>query len=151
MTIGVERSGLVAMRAIRAEAQGICSRSPFELLRPVPYGKSNPQRRGESSVFRRQWAVNCKGTVPSDRTRFRSALNVSQIAAKRGRFSFERLHSLMSARTAIRHDGMRVFKIVVDGARLYRWADAAPLAGSMFLFIIRCPEIWSRDRAARGR
>ncbi len=31
MTIGVERSGLVAMRARRTEAQGICSRSPVAL------------------------------------------------------------------------------------------------------------------------
>jgi len=31
VTIGVERSGLVALRAIRAEAQGICSRNPASL------------------------------------------------------------------------------------------------------------------------
>jgi len=29
----------VAVRAIRARAQGTCSRSPFELLPPVPFGK----------------------------------------------------------------------------------------------------------------
>jgi hypothetical protein len=32
MTIEVERSGLVAMSSCRAEAQGICSRSPVMLL-----------------------------------------------------------------------------------------------------------------------
>jgi len=73
------------------------------------------------------------------------------MAAKRGRFSFECIDFLMSARAAIRHGVMRVLKIVVDGTRLYRWADATPLAGSNFLFIIRCPEIWSHDRATRGR
>jgi len=141
----------VAMRAIRAEAQGICSRSPLVERRRVAYGKSNSQHRCECSVFRRQCAVNRKGTAPSDTIRFRSALSVVQIAAKGGRFSFERLNFLMSARTTNLHGVMRVLKMVIDGARLYRWADAAPLAGSMFLFIIRCPEIWSRDRAARGR
>ena len=37
----VERTGLVAVRAIRAEAQGICSRSPVVERRWVAYGKSN--------------------------------------------------------------------------------------------------------------
>ena len=37
----VERRGLVAVRAIRAEAQGTCSRSPVVERRPVAYGKSN--------------------------------------------------------------------------------------------------------------
>ena len=37
----VERSGLVAVKAIRAEAQGTCSRSPVVERRPVAYGKSN--------------------------------------------------------------------------------------------------------------
>ena len=36
----VERSGLVATRAIRAEAQGICSGSPLVERRRVAYGKS---------------------------------------------------------------------------------------------------------------
>jgi len=141
----------VAVRASRAEAQGMCSRSPFQLLRPVPIGKSNSLLRSESAVFRRQWAVNRKGATPSDRIRLRSAMSEVQMAAKRGRFSFDGLDFLISARTAIRHGVMRILKMVVDGARLYRWADATPLAGFLFLFIIRCPEILSRDRAARGR
>ncbi len=73
----------------------------------------------------------------------------SQVAA--GLRSPFRQKGPTSARTAIRHGVMRVLKTVVDGARLYRWADAAPLAGCLCVFIIRCPEIWSRDRAARGR
>jgi hypothetical protein len=43
----VERSGAAAIRTCRAEAQGICSRSPFELQWPVPYGKSNLLHRCE--------------------------------------------------------------------------------------------------------
>jgi len=45
----VDRSGVVAVRASRAEAQGICSRSPVVERRRVAYGKSNPQ----DSVIRR--------------------------------------------------------------------------------------------------
>ncbi len=53
----VERSGLVAVRAIRA-AQGICSESPVELQRLAAYGKCNSQRGCESAVFSRQSSVN---------------------------------------------------------------------------------------------
>ena len=143
----VERSGLVAVRASRAEAQGMCSRSPFQLLRPVPIGKSNSLLRSESAVFRRQWAENRKGATPSARIRLRSVLSVAQMAAKRGRFSVDGLDFLMSARTAIRHGFKRVLKTVVDGARSYRWSDAAPLAGWLCVFISRCPG-WDLQRSA---
>ena len=48
----------MAVRAIRAEAQGICSRSPMVLQRVAAYGKRNAPLRCESSVFSRQWSVN---------------------------------------------------------------------------------------------
>lgn len=50
MTNGVERSGLVAERAIRAEAQGICSGSPVVVQRPVLYGNRNALLRCELAV-----------------------------------------------------------------------------------------------------
>jgi len=158
----------VAMRAIRAEAQGICSRSPFQLLRPVPIGKSNSLLRSESAVFYRSFlperifrfaarrtesgmshGTTKSGVVISGDMILGLKLVWSQVAA--GLRSPFRQKGPTSARTAIRHGVMRVLKTVVDGARLYRWADAAPLAGCLCVFIIRCPEIWSRDRAVRGR
>ena len=132
----VERSWPLAARASRAEAQGICSRSPFAVRRPVPYGKSNPQLCCESSVFRQQSAVNRKDMAASIRFPLRSAVNEVQFAANRGRFFFERFNFLMSARTAILHGSERVLKVVADRA--------------IWWFIIRCPEIWSRDQTARG-
>ena len=118
----------------------------------MPYGKSNLQLRCELAVFRRQWAVNRKDTAASVRLRLESPLNDVPFAEKHRGFFFECINFPMSARTAIRHGLERVLKIVVDeAAKLYRWADAAPLAECEVMFIIRCPEIWSRDRAARGR
>jgi len=43
VTTEVELNGLVAVRVIRAEAQGIRSRSAVELQRLVPDGKRNSQ------------------------------------------------------------------------------------------------------------
>ena len=51
VAIRVERSGLMAVRAIGAEAQGICSRSPVELQRRAAYGRSKVQLRCGCSVF----------------------------------------------------------------------------------------------------
>ena len=150
MTIGVERSGLVAMRAIRAEAQGICSRSPVGLLRPVPYGKSNPQRRCESSIFGRQCAVNRTKSRLIIGTPLCPSTNDVLRPHNRRRFSVNWSHFSWSARTAIRHGLMRVLKMVVD-VRLPRRADALPLACCVFMRLIRCPDSSSHDRAIRGR
>jgi hypothetical protein len=100
----------VAVRAIRAEAQGICSRSPVVLRRQAEYGKSKLQLRCESPVFSRQSSVNRKVTAPSDGIRHRSLLSDVQMASKRGRFSVECIDFLMSARTAIEHGHGRVLK-----------------------------------------
>jgi len=110
MTIGVERSGLVAMRSIRAEAQGICSRSPVVLQRRAALGKSKLQLCCEAAVFSRQSAVNRKITAPGEGIRHRSLLSDVQRAPKRGWFSVECIDFLMSARTAIEHSHGRVLK-----------------------------------------
>ncbi len=98
----------MAVRAIRAEAQGICSRSPVVMQRQAAYGKSKLQLRCESPVFGRESSVNRKVTAPSDGIRHRSLLSDVQMAPKRGWFSVECIDFLMSARTAIEHGLRRV-------------------------------------------
>ncbi len=93
----------MVVRAIRAEAQGICSRSPVVLQRRVALGKSKLQLRCEAAVFSRQSAVNRKVTAPGDGIRRRLLLSDVQMAPKRGWFPVECIDFLMSARTAIRH------------------------------------------------
>ena len=93
----------MAVRAIRAEAQGICSRSPVVLQRRVALGKSKLQLRCEAAVFSRQSAVNRKVTAPGDGIRRRLLLSDVQMAPKRDWFSVECTDFSMSARTAIRH------------------------------------------------
>ena len=142
MTIGVERSGLVAMRAIRAEAQGICSRILVVLRRPVPFGKRNPQRCWESSVFRRQCAVNRTKTRLIAGTSLCPSPNDVLRPQNLRRFSVNCSHFSWSARTAIRHGLMRVLKMVFD-VRFPRRADALPLACCVFMRLIRCPDnLW---------
>jgi len=48
------------------------------------------------------------------------------MVVKLGRFFVECIKLSMSAQIAFRHGSTRVLKIVVDGANLYRWADATP-------------------------
>ena len=67
MTIRIERSGLVAMRTRRAEAQGICSRSPVMFGMPVANSvikllirhDSQPTFRSDRRVMtgRKRWLV----------------------------------------------------------------------------------------------
>ena len=146
MRFRIERSGLVAMRAIRAEAQGICSGSPVVLQRQAAYGKRNVQLRCGCSVFSVRFSVNRRSGRSSDGIRHRSAPSDVQLAPRRGRFFPNCSHFSMAARTAIWHGSKRVLKTVVDAvARLTRRADALPLAGCVFMRFIHCPEISWRD------
>jgi len=155
----VERSGLVVMRAIRAEAQGTCSRSPVVERRPAAYGKSNcrtmrfgdfcrsflPERTfaARRSVSGIQQGETKSGAVISGDMILKWKRIWSQVAAAlRSPF---RQKGPTSARTAIRHGLMRVLKMVVD-VRFPRRADALPLACGVFMRTIRCPDNLWRDR-----
>ena len=167
----VERSGLVAVRAIRAEARrsqdrGICSRSPVVERRRVAYGESNcrTMRFGDfcrSFLPERTFAARrTVSGMPQGETKSGAVISAdvilvskhvwSQVAATlRSPF---RQKGPTSAHTFHRHGLERVLKMVMESAaRSTRRADALPLAGSVFLFIIRCPDTWSRDRAVRVR
>ena len=100
---------------------------------------------GSFAASRQFSVVSFQSAVVSEsQWRIAKALNFRLLIAEWGvyvaaecRFFFETIDFLMAARTAIRHGVMRVLKIGDVGARLYRWADAAPLAGGGFTRIIR--------------
>ncbi len=139
----------MAVGAIRAEAQGICSRSPVVLQRQAAYGKRNPQLRCGCSVFSVRFSVNRRSGRSSDGIRPGSALSEVQLAPEHGWFSFECIDFSMSARTVSGHGSKRVLKVVVDAVlRLTRRADALPLALRVFMFLIRCPDSLWRDSPA---
>jgi len=156
----------VAMGAIRAEAQGICSRSPLVERRRVAYGKSNftamcfgdfcrsflPERifqiAARRTVSRTSQGETKSGAVISGDVILVSKHVWSQVAATlRSPF---RQKGPTSARSFHRHDSKRVLKMVVD-VRFTRRADALPLACCVFNWLIRCPYNLWRAQGPRGQ
>ena len=139
----------MVVRAIRAEAQGICSRSPVELQQRVAYGKRNSQRGCGCSVFSVRCSVNRRLRWPTNCIRLCGSHDDVKMPPKFAHWSSEFTDFPGSERTAIRHGGKRVLKMVVDLAvRFARRADALPLALRVFMRIIRCPDNLWRDSPA---